>query len=72
MFTDTREFFPKQQTHVLEHLHKAIQFPIIIHHMGANLTFSPLFKVLMLLLIHRRHIDKIGQRENREKLDKLF
>jgi len=46
-----RECFPKAQTLVFEHLHKAIQPPIIIHRPIANASLLPLLGGLVLLLL---------------------
>ena len=44
------QFFPKAQTLVLEHLHKAIESSIIIDHAIAHASLVLLFMSLMLLL----------------------
>ena len=48
---DDREFFPKAQTLVGEHLHKTVKPPIIVHHAVAYLPLAPLFGDLALLLL---------------------
>ncbi len=45
-FTDDREFIPKARTLVGQHLHKAIETPIIIHHAVAYVPLAPLFRGL--------------------------
>ena len=45
-----REFFPKTQTLVGKHLHKAIEPPSIIHHAIADTPLVPLLPGLLLLL----------------------
>ena len=44
------EFFPKAQTLVGKHLHKAVETPIIIYHAVAYLPLAPFFAGLALLL----------------------
>src|SRR5438874_10664 len=46
-----REFFPKTQTLVFEHLHKAVESPVIIDHAVADLPLALLFGGLVLLLL---------------------
>jgi hypothetical protein len=46
-----REFFPKTQTLVFEHLHKAVEPPIIIDHAVAYAPLVPLFAGLVPLLL---------------------
>ncbi len=41
------EFFPKAQTLVGKHLHKAVETPIIIYHAVAQLPLAPVFGGLM-------------------------
>ena len=50
-FADDIQFFPKAQTLVVKHLHKAVETPIIIHHAVADLPLAPLFVGLALLLL---------------------
>ena len=50
-FAYYRECFPKAQTLVFEHLHKAIETPIIIHQAVADTSLVPIFGDLMLLLL---------------------
>src|SRR5260370_23600454 len=45
------EFFPKAQTLVDKHLHKAVKTPILIYHAVAQLPFPPLFGSFMLLFL---------------------
>jgi hypothetical protein len=45
------EFFPKAQTLVFQHLHKAVETPIIIHHPIADVPLAPFFAGLTLLLL---------------------
>jgi hypothetical protein len=45
------QFFPKAQTLVGKHLHKAIEIPIIIHQEVADLPLSFLFRDLTLLFL---------------------
>ncbi len=45
------EFFPVMQTLVFEHLHKAVEPPIIIHQAVAYLSLAPFFGGLVLLLL---------------------
>src|SRR5713226_3813275 len=49
-FVYYREFFPKTQTLVGKHLHKAVETPIIIDHAVADLPFPLLFGGLVFLL----------------------
>jgi hypothetical protein len=49
VFVSDREFFPKAQTLVGKHLHKAIETPIIIHHAVADLPLAPFLGSLVLL-----------------------
>ncbi len=51
-FTYKIQFFPKQQTLVGKHLHKAVESLIIIHHAVPNVSFSPLFGGLALVFVH--------------------
>jgi hypothetical protein len=46
-----KEFFPKTQTLVGEHLHKARDSPIIVHHTVTYLPLPPLFGDLALLFL---------------------
>ncbi len=50
-FTDNMQFFPKAQTLVCKHLHKAVETPIIIHHAITYLPLAPFFVGLVLLLL---------------------
>jgi len=50
-FAYDRQFFPKAQTLVPEHLHKAVETPIIIHQTVANLPLAPLLAGLALSLL---------------------
>ena len=50
-FTYYMQFFPKAQTLVAKHLHKAVQPPVIIHYAVAYLPLSPVFGGLTLLLL---------------------
>src|SRR5579859_2501266 len=49
-FADNIQFFPKAQTLVLQHLHKAVETPIIVHQTVAYLSLAPFFGGLALLL----------------------
>jgi len=51
-FTYELQFFPIQQTLVGQHLHKAVESPIIIHHTVPNVSFSPLFGGLVLVFVN--------------------
>src|SRR5712692_3217214 len=51
-FAYYREFFPKAQTLVGQHLHKAVESPIIIHHAVADAPPGALFGGLLLLFLH--------------------
>ncbi len=51
-FVYYKQFFPKTQTLVGKHLHKAVETPIIVHHAVAYLPFPPLFAGLMLLFLN--------------------
>jgi hypothetical protein len=46
-----REFFPKTQTLVFEHLHKAVETPVIIDHAVADASLVPLPTGLVLSLL---------------------
>ncbi len=46
-----REFFPKAQTLVDKHLHKAVEPPVIIYHAIANLPLAPVFGGFVFLLL---------------------
>src|SRR6266702_3303546 len=46
---DDREFFPKAQTLVDKHLHKAVEPPIIIYHPVADAPLVPLLGGLVFL-----------------------
>ncbi len=50
-FINDMEFFPKAQTLVDKHLHKAIETPIIIHHAVADLPLLALLGGLILALL---------------------
>src|SRR6266568_292718 len=50
-FIDTMQFFPKAQTLVGQHLHKAIETPIIIYHAIADLPLPPFLGDLLLPLL---------------------
>ena len=50
-FADDMQFFPKAQTLVGKHLHKAVETPIIIHHAVAYLPLAPFLGGLTLLLL---------------------
>ena len=56
-FTDDMQFFPKAQTLVSQHLHKAVETPIIIHHAVANAPLGFLFGRLILFL-RKDHLPK--------------
>jgi hypothetical protein len=45
------KFFPKAQTLIFKHLHKAIKPPIIIHHAVADLSLALLFVGLVFLFL---------------------
>src|SRR5579859_629698 len=49
-FADDIEFLPNVQTLVSQHLHKAVETPIIIHHAVANLSLALFFGGLFLFL----------------------
>src|SRR5437879_6595744 len=49
-FAYDKQFFPKAQTLVTQHLHKAIEPPIIIHYAVTYLSLAPFFGSLFLLL----------------------
>ncbi len=49
--TNNMQFFPKAQTLVCKHLHKAGETPIIINHAVADLSFAPFFGGLVLLFL---------------------
>src|SRR6266699_411525 len=50
-FIDNMQCFPKAQTLVDQHLHKAVEPPVIIHHAVADLTLAPLFGGFFLMLL---------------------
>ena len=50
-FTNNIQFFPKAQTLVGKHLHKAIKTPIIIYHSIANAPLVPLFGDLLVFFL---------------------
>jgi hypothetical protein len=50
-FIDYKEFFPKAQTLVGKHPHKAVETPIIVHHAVAYLPLPSFFGSLVLLLL---------------------
>jgi hypothetical protein len=50
-FAYYKQFFPKAQTLVGKHLHKAVETPIIVHQTVADLPLAPLFGGLVLLLL---------------------
>src|SRR5260370_22815588 len=49
-FVNNMQLFPKAQTLIFEHLHKAVEPPIIVDHTIADAPFVPLLPGLMLLL----------------------
>jgi len=50
VFVDDMQLFPKAQTLVREHLHKAVEPPIIIHQAVAYLSLAPFFRGLLFFL----------------------
>jgi hypothetical protein len=49
VFVYNIQFFPKAQTLVGKHLHKAVETPIIVHHAVTYLPLAPFFGSLVLL-----------------------
>jgi hypothetical protein len=50
-FAYDREFFPKAQTLVSKHLHKAVESPIIIYYAVAYLALAPFFRGLVFFFL---------------------